>query len=74
MRVIVTKADVTPDILDSVEDCVGWFDDERTMGTEAFVDRLCNSYGSDFDIESYDNEAVRYIMRVARSIRAETRI
>jgi hypothetical protein len=71
LRVLEIEADVTPDILASVEECVDWFDDERTMPTEAFVDRLCSAYSNGWDIESYDNPAVRKIMRRARQIRRE---
>lgn len=71
LRILETEADVTDDILASVDECVDWFDDERTMPTEEFIDRLCDSYGAGWDIESYDNPAVRKIMRRARQIRRE---
>jgi hypothetical protein len=69
IKVLETADDVTDAILKDVEDCVGFFDDEP-MGTEAFIDRLCKSYGgTEFDVESYDNAAVRKIMKHARSVR-----
>ena len=71
LKTLETADDVTAEILSDVEDCVGFFEDEP-MGTEAFIDRLCKSYGSDqFDIESYDNPAVRKIMRHARAVKRE---
>ena len=68
-RILVTAEDVTPDVRAVIPEAVDWFDDERSMPTEAFIDRLCDSYGSGWDIESYDNEAVRLIMRLAREER-----
>jgi hypothetical protein len=69
-RALVTAEDVTEGVLACVRDCVDWFDDSPTMPTEEFIDRLCVSYGSDFDLESYDNEAARKIMRAARQERS----
>lgn len=72
LKMLVTKEDVTEEILKCVENCVDWFDDEPTMGTQEFIDRLCKTYGGDdFDMGNYDNEAARYIMREARRIRKE---
>jgi len=69
LKILETADDVTDAILKDVEDCVEWFDDEP-MGTEAFIDRLCKSCsGGEYDIESYDNPAVRKIMKHARSVR-----
>jgi len=76
MEILILREaeDVTKAILESVRECVEWFDDEPTMVTEDFIDRLCDSYGGDdFDIENYDNPAVRKIMREARAIRREGR-
>lgn len=76
-RVLVTEEDVTPEIEAFVEETVDWFDDERTMPTEEFIDRLCKTYGgdgrgeADFDLDQYDNPAARKIMRIARRIRKE---
>lgn len=74
MKVLLTAKDVTPEIERCIESAVEWFDDESTMPAEDFIDRLCNSYGGDdFDLESYDNEAARKILRIARRIRREGR-
>lgn len=71
-RILIEADDVTPDILAHVEDCLGFFEGERGLNTEEFIDRLCNTYGGDdFDIENYDNPAVRKIMRHARETRKE---
>jgi hypothetical protein len=69
-RLLITAADITPEIERSIEDCLDWFEGEP-LRTEEFIDRLCDSYGTDFDIESYDNGAARKIMRLARKLRAE---
>jgi hypothetical protein len=74
LHVLETEADVTADILAAVEECVDWFDEERSMPVEAFIDRLCDAYGAGWDIESYDNAAVRKIMRKARQIRRERNV
>lgn len=74
-RVLETEADVTDAILALVDECVDWFDNEPTMPTEAFIDRLCATYGAiTWDIESYDNPAVRKIMRRARGVRRERNV
>lgn len=71
-RVLTTEDDVTSEIRECIAEAVDWFDDERSMPTEAFIDRLCD-YAFGWDIESYDNEAVRLIMRLARAERRERR-
>lgn len=73
MKILKTEADVGPDVLASVDEAVDWFADERAMPTEEFIDRLCKSYGTDWDIEDYDTPAVRKIMRRARQVRREQR-
>jgi hypothetical protein len=71
LKILESEADVTDDILTSVDECVDWFDDEPSMPTEEFIDRLCTTYAVGWDIESYDNPAVRKIMRRARQVRKE---
>lgn len=68
-RVLVSAEDVTADILRAVDEALDWFDGEP-LSTEAFIDRLCDTYADGWDIESYDNPAVRKIMRHARATRA----
>jgi hypothetical protein len=59
---------VTEDIRALIPETVDWFEGERTMPTQDFIDRFCQ--GADgWDIESYDNPAVRLIMRLAREER-----
>lgn len=71
-KMLVTADDVTPEIETHIASAVEWFDGSRTMGTEEFIDRLCKTYGgTDYDLESYDNDAARKIMRIARRIRRE---
>ena len=72
MKVLVTEADVTPEVLAEVEGFVEWFEDEPTMSSEDFIDRMFK-YPSRWDIEDYDNPAARKIMRHARKIRKENR-
>lgn len=72
-EILVTEDDVTPEIEKHIESAVEWFNDERSMPTEDFIDRLCKTYGgSEYDLESYDNDAARKIMRIARRIRRES--
>lgn len=70
-KILETAGDVSPEILTSVEDCVDWFEEQRGLPTDEFIDRLCTTYADGWDIESYDNEAVRKIMRHARKIKRE---
>ena len=66
-------ADVTPYILQCVEETVEWFADEPSLSTEEFIDKLCGIYGrGDWDIEDYACPAVHKIMREARRIRRES--
>ncbi len=71
-KILETADDVTPDVEKWITFCVDWFDSEPTMGVQEFIDRFCETYGDgQFDIESYDNPAVRKIMRLAREDRRE---
>lgn len=76
-RVLREAEDVTPEIEEFVRQTVDWFDDEPTMGTQEFIDRLCKTYGGsgesvdDFDLDNYDSPAARRIMRIARAERRE---
>jgi hypothetical protein len=78
-QILREAEDITPEIEKDIEDCVGWFEDSPTMGTQEFIDRLCTTYGGsgrspgDWDIDSYDNAAVRKIMRIARPLWREAR-
>lgn len=68
-RILTTVSDVTPDVEQVIEDCLDWFEGEP-LHTEAFIDRLCDSYGGDdWDIENYDCPAARAIMQQARLLR-----
>lgn len=70
MKIIKTEQDVTDEILEMAEETVDWFDDEPTMPTEEFIDRMFR-HTTSVDIEDYDNEAARKIMRHARKIRRD---
>ncbi len=70
LRILVTADDVTPDVLEAVEDTLEWFDG-MPLNTEAFIDRFAGTCGDGWDIESYDNPAVRKIMGHARKLRKE---
>jgi hypothetical protein len=54
-----------------ISEALDWFDGEPRMATEEFIDRLCNAYATGWDLESYDNEAARSIMKRARKMRKE---
>lgn len=74
LRLLETVDDVTPDVLAAAEETLDWFDDEPRMSTEDFIDRLCaQPLAQGWDIEVYDNPAVRKIMRHARALRRERR-
>ena len=71
--ILCEAADVTPHILQCVEETVEWFDDEPSLSTEEFIDKLCDIYaGDNWDIEDYACPAVHKIMREARRIRRES--
>jgi hypothetical protein len=71
MRVLTTAEDITPEMEPMILNTLDWFGDER-LSTEEFIDRFCKDYGGEeWDIESYDNAAVRKIMREARKMRAQ---
>ena len=64
----------------TVEEVLGWFEDERGVPTEEFLDQLVKDYGTPpfndnhklgFDLDSYDNEATRNILSRARKIKKE---
>jgi len=77
-KILQEADDVTPQIEADLESCVDWFVDEPTMGTQEFIDRLCQTYGGsgwregDYDLDRYDSPAARKIMRLARKIRKES--
>lgn len=66
-----------------IEETLGWFEDEKGVPGEEFIDRLCDNegpphydtekhrYGLGFDMDSYDNDAARSILRRARRIKKE---
>lgn len=65
--------DVTEEVLKIAEEVEsGWFEDEPKIDWESFIDRLAN-YGKyadvPFDIDQYDNPAVRKIQKHIRYIR-----
>ncbi len=70
LRILHDASDVTDTILWAAEETLDWFEGEP-MPTEAFIDRLCDDYGHEWDIENYDCPAVRKIMRHARKVRSE---
>lgn len=76
-RMLKTADDITPEIKQDIAACVeGWFLDEP-MPAEDFLDKLCDHFGGSgrddrsYDLDHYDNEAARAIMRIARRIRRE---
>lgn len=76
-KLLVEEEDVTDEILEHALDCLDWFQDRKGLSTQDFIDRLAQSYGGsgydpdNWDIDSYDNPAVRKIMRVARRAKRE---
>lgn len=75
IQVLQSEDDVTIQVLKSVEDCFDAYAGERFTNDE-FIDELADTYGlastPKWDIESYDNPAVRKILRHVRHLRKET--
>lgn len=74
MKILETVKDVTPGILAWAEQVFcDWFDDDTPIDWEAFIDRFAdpNGFRSDgaepFDIEDYDNPAIRKVQRHIRA-------
>jgi hypothetical protein len=72
-KMLQTEEDVTDEILGCLDGALDWFEDERGVPTEDFIDRLCKTYLNSlwYDLDSYDNEAARKIMREARKLKRE---
>jgi hypothetical protein len=72
LRILRTAEDVTPKVLEHADEVyLGWFG-EGPIDWESFIDRL-SVYGSmadpEYDIEEYDNPAIRKIQRHVRALR-----
>ena len=72
MKIVTTRKDVTPELLALAAETVEWFEDQPTMPTEDFLDRLFK-HPTRWDLEDYDNDAARAIMQHARRVRREQR-
>lgn len=70
LKILVTVDDLPDNINRAIEETLGWFDDEPRLNGEEFIDRLCKTYADGWDIESYDNPAVREILKRARKLRS----
>ena len=67
----------------AIEETLGWFEEQRGVPGNDFLDRLIKAYGEPsydfekhryglgFDLDSYDNDAARSILRRARRIKKE---
>jgi len=75
MRILETSTDVDEQVLEIVEEVFdGWYADEARIDWEDFIDRIArygNSENPPFDIESYDNAAIRKIRRHVAKLRAD---
>jgi len=68
MKILTTADDVTPEILEAAEQTSEWF--EGRIEWDEFIDKLATTYGPpDWDIEEYDNPAIRKIKRHVREYR-----
>jgi hypothetical protein len=70
---IITTAEeanalVSDDLIDAA---LGWFEDERGIPSEEFIDRLCDS-ADGWDLDNYDNAAARRILERARKIKKDS--
>ena len=78
-RMLQTAEDVNETITDEhLNEVIDWFEGERNMPTEDFLNRLFPRYGSivdsegrEIDLDQLDNEAARRIMSRARKLRKE---
>lgn len=72
LRTITTaeEADalVSDELLGEVLD---WFQDERGVPAERFIDRLCDTYADGWELDNYGNAAARRILSRARKIKRE---
>lgn len=76
LAILYDADDVTDKVLRDAEETVDWFDDEPSMPTTDFIDRMCQgggylADGTPYDIEELDSPAVRKIMRHARQVRRD---
>lgn len=75
MKILRTAADVTPQMLTHAENTAdSWFSDaDEPIDWEQFIDRFADPAGHSpagaFDIDSYDNPAIRKIQRHVRTHR-----
>lgn len=62
---------------ETLSSCLDWFEDERGVPTEEYIDRLFNTYagtdenGAEIDVERYDNAAASRILSRARRLKRE---
>ena len=75
-RLLQTAAEVDEYITDAdLDSTVDWFDNEPSMPTDEFFDRLLGTLtdneGSFLDLDQLDNEAAKRIMSRARKLRRE---
>jgi hypothetical protein len=52
-----------------LDETLDWFEDDRGVPTEEFIDRLCTTYADAWDIDNYDSPAARRILSRARKIK-----
>lgn len=72
MKRLESAEDVTPRVLEAAEETAEWWGEDEKIDWERFIDRLAESGSHDnppWDIESYDNPAVRKIQRHIRAHR-----
>lgn len=69
---LTTAADADEYVSDAdLEGALEWFADKRGVPTEGFIDRLCGSSATPYDLGAYDNEAARRLLSRARKIKRE---
>ena len=71
-RVIRQVDELPPDWKEAVAGTVEWFADEATMPTRDFIDRLCSTFATNWELDAYDSPAAAAIMKLARQLRRET--
>jgi len=78
-RMLQTADEVDEIITDAMlDEALDWFDDERSVPTDEYLDRLFPRHGAivdaegrEVDLDSLDNPAARRIMSRARKLRRE---
>lgn len=81
LYVVLESAEQADEFVDDdlLEECLAWFEDERGIPAEPFIDKLSDVYGvapydrsaPGFEIQDYDSQAARRLLSRARRLKRE---